>query len=76
MVNKIRRCLKTHASILSDVSVDPFTSNDSNVEVAAMSCVEIDSDDESDDDRCCNVNFIFCWFVYRSTIMRKICYCF
>ena len=42
--------LKTHASILSDVSVDPFTPDDSDVEETAMPCIEIDSDDESDDD--------------------------
>ena len=42
--------LKTHASIFSDVSVDSLTPDNSDVEVAAMSCMEIDSDDESDDD--------------------------
>ena len=42
--------LKTHAIIWSDVSVDPFTPDESDVEVAAMPCTEIDSDDESDDD--------------------------
>ena len=63
--------LKTHANILSDVSVDPFTPHDSYVEVAAMPCMEIDSGDEYDDDRDVNVNFTFCWFVYRSNIMRK-----
>ena len=57
--------LKTHASILSDVSVDPFTPHDSYGEVAAMACMEIDSDDEYDDDIDVNVNFTFCWFVYR-----------
>ena len=42
--------LKTHASILSEVPVDPFTSDDSDVEEAAMPYIEIvDSDDESDD---------------------------
>ena len=42
--------LNTHASIFSDVSVDSLTPDDSDVEVAAMSCMEIGSDDESDDD--------------------------
>ena len=44
-----------------------LTPDDSDVEVAAMSCMEIDSDDESDDD----IDF-FCRFAYRPTIMRKI----
>ena len=44
--------LKTHASILSEVSVDPFTPDYSDVDEATMPCMEIvDSDDESDDDR-------------------------
>ena len=43
--------LKTHASTLSEIRVDPFTSDDSDVEEAAMPCMEkVDSDDESDDD--------------------------
>ena len=33
--------LKTHANILSEVPADPFTSDDSNVEEAAMPCMEI-----------------------------------
>ena len=42
--------LRTHASILSEVPVDPFTPDDSDVEEAAMSCMEIvESDDKSDD---------------------------
>ena len=43
--------LETHASILSEVPVDPLTPEDSDVDEAAMSCIEMeDSDDESDDD--------------------------
>ena len=43
--------LKNHASILSEVPVDPSTSNDFAAEVAGMPCMEIaDGDDESDDD--------------------------
>ena len=43
--------LKTHGSILSEVPVDPFTPEDSDVEEAAMTCMEIlDSDFQSDDD--------------------------
>ena len=43
--------LKTHASILSEVPVDPSTSNDLDAEVAGMPCMEkADRDDESDDD--------------------------
>ena len=43
--------LKTHASILSEVQFDPFTPDDSDVEEAAMPCMEmVDSGDESDDD--------------------------
>ena len=43
--------LKTHASIVSEGAVGPFTPDDSDVEEAAMPCMEIvDSDDESDDD--------------------------
>ena len=35
----------------SEVPVDPFTLDDSNVEESAMPCMEIvDSDDDSDDD--------------------------
>ena len=41
--------LKTQASISSDVSVDFFSPDDSDVDEAVMSCMEIDSDDESDD---------------------------
>ena len=41
--------LKTQASVSSDVSVDFFSPDDSDVEEAVMSCMEIDSDDESDD---------------------------
>ena len=38
----------THASILSEVTVDSFTPDDSNIEEAAMSCMEtVDSDDDS-----------------------------
>ena len=41
--------LKTHASILSEFPVDPFTPDDSDVEEASMPCMEIvDNDDESD----------------------------
>ena len=41
--------LKTHASILSEVRVDPFTPDD--VVEVAMPCMKIvDSDDESDND--------------------------
>ena len=37
--------------ILSEVRVDPFTPDESNVEEAAMPCMEkVDSDDESDND--------------------------
>ena len=37
---------------MSEVPVDPFTSDDSDVEEAAMPCMEIVySDDESDDDK-------------------------
>ena len=44
--------LKTHVSILSEVRVDPFSPDDSNIEEAAMPCMEIVySDDESDDDK-------------------------
>ena len=43
--------LKIHASILSEVSIDPFTPDHSDFEKAVMPCMEIvDSDDESDDD--------------------------
>ena len=43
--------LKIHASIFSEVLVDPFAPDDSDVKEAAMPCMEIsDSDDESDDD--------------------------
>ena len=44
--------LKTHASILSEVRVDPFTPDESDVgEAAMMPCMEkVESDDESDDD--------------------------
>ena len=43
--------LKTHASILSELPVDPFTPDDSDVVEAAMPCMEIpDRNDESDDD--------------------------
>ena len=43
--------LKTHAHILPEVQVDPFIPDTSDVEEAAMPCIEIvDSDDESDDE--------------------------
>ena len=43
--------LKTHASILSEVPVDPLTWAASNVKEAAMPCKEVvDSDGKSDDD--------------------------
>ena len=43
--------LKTHANILSEVPANSFTPDDSDVEEAAMPCMEIvDIDDESDDD--------------------------
>ena len=43
--------LKTHASVLSEVPVDIFTSDDSDVEEAAMPCLKkVGSDDESDHD--------------------------
>ena len=61
---------KTHASIMSEVSVDPFTPDDSDLEEVVMPCMEIvDSDDESNDDIDLwdNVTFTFCWFVYRFT---------
>ena len=66
--------LKIHASILSEISIDPFTPDHSDFEEAVMPCMEIvDSDDESDDDIDVmeNVNFTFCWFVNRCTNMRK-----
>ena len=59
---------------MSEVSVDPFTPDDSDLEEVVMPCMEIvDSDDESDDDIDImkNVNFTFCWFVYRCTNRRK-----
>ena len=43
--------LETDASILSEVPVDTFTPEDSDVEEAVMPYIErVDSDDESDDD--------------------------
>ena len=43
--------LKIHASILSEISIDPFTPDHSDFEEAVMPCMEIvDSDDKADDD--------------------------
>ena len=43
--------LKTHASILSEVRVDIFSPDESDVDEAAMPCLEkVESDDESGND--------------------------
>ena len=43
--------LQTHASIFSEVPVNSFTPDNSDIEEAAMPCMNIvDSDVESDDD--------------------------
>ena len=54
---------KTHASIFSEVRVDPSTPDDSDVDEVAMPCMEIaDGDDEIS---------LFFLLVYRCTNMRK-----